>query len=127
MRAFVRTNRIIPMAIGAMLGTMLCASAFGQARINNGNALDANNRIGSGGFNQGAGDRFRGPYAGYTANDVINANVTAGKAFRGPVPYRDPGAFTGPNAGNEVDRFVRDSSGTPYSGYGGFNSNAQVA
>src|SRR5438046_1306287 len=78
-------------AIGAVFGTILAASAFGQARVNNGNALDANNRIGSGGFNQGAGgDRYRGPYAGYTANDVINANVTAGKAFRGPVPYRDP-------------------------------------
>jgi hypothetical protein len=106
---------------------MTAGSAFGQARINNGNALDANNRIGSGGYNQGAGDRYRGPYAGYTATDVINANVTAGKAFRGPVPYRDPGAFTGPTAGNEIDRFVRDSSGTPYSGYGGYNSNAQVA
>src|SRR5437868_10416704 len=104
MRALGKTNRILSTAIGAMLGTaMLSASAFGQARVNNGNALDANNRIGSGGFNQGAGDRYRGPYAGYTANDVINANVTAGKTFRGPVPYRDPGAFTGPNAGNEVD------------------------
>src|SRR5436190_9132453 len=96
-----------------LVSAIFVPTAWPQGRVNNGNALDANNRIGSGGYNSG-GNQNRG--AGYTGNDIINGNVTAGKTFQGFVPYRDPGAFRGPTVGNSMDRFIRDSSGTPYYG-----------
>src|SRR5256885_10205556 len=96
-------RKIALAALASLISVILAPAAFGQGRINNGNALDANNRIGSGGYNTG-GNQNRGAYAGYSANDVVYGNVTGAKYFRGPVPYRDPGAFTGPTIGNEVDR-----------------------
>src|SRR5438876_11798701 len=91
-----------------LVSAIFVPTAWPQGRINNGNALDANNRIGSGGYNAG-GNQNRGPYVGYTATDVINGNVTGAKTFRGFVPYRDTGAFTVPPAGNQGDRSISES------------------
>ena len=94
-------------ATQALLASL--ASAQLQATGQDGRAMDANNRVGSGGFNQPSGQ------IGVTPNQIVYGNVTGGKEFRGPVGSRDPGAFTGPSAGRLVDRFVAGSSGVPTS------------
>src|SRR5206468_5700335 len=87
-------RRFLSMAGALAACAIFTPAAFPQARINNGNVLDANNRIGSGGYNTGGGNnQYRGPYVGYTAQDVITGNVTGGQQFRGVVPYRDPYSF----------------------------------
>src|SRR4051812_24460085 len=68
--------------------------AHAQYRVNNTNARDANNRLGSGGYNDpqmGA----QGQYAGVSGNQIVTGNVTGGRGFRGNVPYTDPRAFRG--------------------------------
>ena len=118
----------IAAAAGAVAMTLASAS-FGQYRIDTGHALDANNRIGSGSLNSdtsGNASLYQNPYNGVTGNDIVTGNVTGGKAFQGFVPYTDPRAFRGILPERATDLFVRDSSGTPYAGYGGFNSNANT-
>src|SRR5579862_3384670 len=73
-----------------------------------GHANDANNRVGSGGYNSGGA---RGPVV--NGNQIVTRNVTAGREFRGPVGYSAAGDFTGPISGLNVDRFVKNSTGVP--------------
>lgn len=90
-------------------GTML-PTANAQQRVgDDGRALDANNRIGSGGYNHGG----VAPLPNVTGNQIITGNVTGGRAFRGAIGYTDPGAFRDVTTGNVSDRFVRDSAGVP--------------
>src|SRR3954452_18504994 len=81
-----------------------------QYRSNNdGRALDANSRSGSGGQNDASPSAANRGQA-VSGNQIITGNVTAGRQFRGPVPYSDPGSFRGPTAGSfSSDRFVRQS------------------
>lgn len=95
------------------------SSTSAQYRVDNGNARDANNRLGSGGYNGGGSTS---PYA-VNGNNIVTGNVTGGREFRGFVPYTDPGAFRGTTAGVGVDQFVRQSAGVPIGTYG--NNNAQ--
>src|SRR5690349_17092662 len=86
-------------------------SVAAQYRSNNdGRALDANSRAGSGGQNDASPTATgRGAVSG---NQIITGNVTAGRQFRGPVAYSDPGAFRGITSGSfSSDRFVRESAG----------------
>src|SRR3954447_23422020 len=76
---------------GSILSTALPASA--QYRRQDGNALDANRRLGSNGTNDEAGDRGG---SRVTGNQIVTGNVTGGREFRGPVGYRDPSEFRGP-------------------------------
>src|SRR6266478_4765403 len=62
-----------------------------------GHANDANNRVGSGGYNNGVP---RGPAV--TGNQIVTRNVTAGREFRDRVGYTDPYSFTGPIGGGVV-------------------------
>ena len=98
----------------ALALSAFCSTSRAQypAQNQDGHANDANNRVGSNGYNT---PRGTGPTV--TGNDIVNRNVTAGKEFRGPVPYRDPRAFTGPIGGGINDDFVKNSSGVP-SAYG---------
>lgn len=104
----------------AMTVAIAAGAASAQQRIDtSGRALDANNRLGSGGFNS--------PRESYTpinaGNALVTGNVTGGAEFRGSVPYGDPRAFRGTLAGAGIDRFVRSSAGpTPVQGM----SNAQT-
>jgi hypothetical protein len=82
-------------------------SAVAQIATQDGRALDANTRVGSGGFNN------RLNQGGVTPNQIIYGNVTGGQQFRGPVLERDPGAFMGPSPGRSIDRFVASSAGAP--------------
>ena len=105
-----RRRKILLAAATAAAQTLLSASlASAQLPSNqDGRAMDANNRVGSGGMNAPSGQ------IGVTPNQIVYGNVTGGKQFRGPVGSRDPGAFTGPSPGRMVDRFVAGSSGVPY-------------
>jgi tetratricopeptide (TPR) repeat protein len=76
-------------ACAAIAILALTGSAFGQVYVQQGNALDANPRMGSGGLNYGARQ-----YPGSSlANRIVTGNVAGGAAFRGYSPIRDPSSF----------------------------------
>lgn len=105
------TRHLLAAAALAALPALMATPASAQYRVgDDGHALDANNRIGSGGYNRGNDVPNR-----LTGNQIVTGNVTGGREFRGPVGYTDPRAFRGPTAGNPSDRFVRGSSGSPTS------------
>jgi len=83
--------------------------SFAQQRVGEeGRALDANNRVGSGGYNSG-------PITGnlVTGNNIVTGNVTGGKEFRGAVPYTDQREFRGNVGSADFDRFIAGSAGAP--------------
>src|SRR5207244_6094832 len=99
---------------------------FAQQRVGEeGRSLDANNRVGSGGYNSGgiSGNLIPGP----TGNQIVTGNVTGGREFRGGVQYTDPHEFRGNVAGQDFDRFIAGSSGAPqpFSGQNMVNNNFQ--
>ncbi|HEV7302258.1 MAG TPA: hypothetical protein VGN72_23165 [Tepidisphaeraceae bacterium] len=101
-------------AIGAALAVS-SSVAVAQYRVgSDGRLNDANNRIGSNGYNTG-GPIIR-PLNGGLGNNVVTGNVTGGREFRGPVGYTDPGAFRGSTADETTDRFIRGSSGASFTG-----------
>ena len=102
-------NRWLLTAVLAGLPVLMYTSTARaqQQQPVNGRALDANNRIGSGGTNTYTPP----PTVGQFGNNVVNGNVTQGKSFHGQVDYSDPNAFNGFTAGRATDNFTRDSSG----------------
>src|SRR5687767_15038803 len=86
-------------AASVILSTTLI---FAQQRVgDDGRALDANPRVGSGGYNSGPiRDTLR-----VNPNNIVTGNVTGGREFRGHVPYTDPREFRGTVGGLDVDRF----------------------
>src|SRR5262245_17912837 len=103
---------------------VVTTTASAQFRTgSDGNARDANNRIGSGGNNL-RDNYWQGRAYGYQGNSVITGNVTGGREFHGFVPYTDPGAFRGTTAGSSMDRFIRSSTAAPFGGMQ--SNNAQV-
>jgi tetratricopeptide (TPR) repeat protein len=94
--------------------------AHAQNRIDtSGRALDANNQVGSGGYNL----QNNNPVANYQTyqNAIATNNIGNGFAFHGRtvggynlgVGYTDPFAFRGLLPGQGVDQFVANSSGVP--------------
>src|SRR5687768_10575208 len=74
-----------------LVSAALSAPASAQVRQEGaGRGLDANPRAGSAGRNDD-GRVGRGPLV--TGNQIVTGNVTAGRQFRGPVGYSDPGEF----------------------------------
>src|ERR1700733_11260125 len=103
----------------------LSASAMAQYRTgNDGHLLDANNRIGSGGLNANTSVASPGQGTDMLGNDIVTGNVTAGRQFRGFIPYTAPDAFRGNLPGEGLDRFVSESAGVPTGAIS--NNNAQV-
>jgi hypothetical protein len=106
-----RRNWLLAAVAGAALpaATIVIAPAAGAQvqQQTSGRALDANNRIGSGGTNTYTPPARVGVYG----NNVINGNVTAGREFRGFVGYSDPNEFRGFVAGKAVSDFQKDSAG----------------
>jgi hypothetical protein len=106
-------------AAGLLAAAALTIPASAQYRQENaGRALDANSRVGGTGTND-AGPQDsrigRGPMV--TGNQIVTGNVTAGRRFRGPVGYTDPGSFRDITGGSlATDRFVSDSAGVPRRG-----------
>lgn len=85
--------------------------SLAQYRIDNGFARDANNRVGSGGFNTDRSQQFNGRINGLAGNYIVTGNVTQGKSFRGSIGYTDPSAFRGSLGSASFDNFMRDSVG----------------
>jgi hypothetical protein len=84
------------------------ADAGAQFRSNNqGQALDASNRVGSGGSNGQVSDNR----VGVSGNQIVTGNVTGGREFRGPLGYSDAREFRGSLGSDRSDAFVRDSNG----------------
>lgn len=107
-RSLLRLS-VVMLASGALL---LSPTARAQYRTgDDGRALDANNRVGSGGYNSALDLTPR--QLGVTGNQIVTGNVTGGKEFRGPVGYSSPYSFTGPVGGMRLDQFIRQSSGAP--------------
>lgn len=102
-------RRLTLAVVAAMPAVFLPGVSQAQFRASNqdGRALDANNRVGSGGYNQ------RRDIDQPSGNQIVTGNVTAGRQFRGPVPYSDPNVFAGPSGTDSTDRFIRGSSGAP--------------
>src|SRR5688572_22068134 len=122
MKLSVRVKTILLGAVAAL--PLFATDAHAQYRVGeDGRLLDANNRIGSGGYNTGG--------IPYTAlmqgNRVVTGNVTAGREFRAgsnsafingrPVStgtssiYTDPLELRTNVAGENTDAFIRRSYG----------------
>ena len=111
-----RAAAVVAAGVLAAAGVIATSTpAAAQFRREDGRALDSNRRVGGGrendaGSNNGYGRS--GPMV--TGNQIITGNVTAGREFRGPVPYTDPGNFRGITSGSfSSDRFVRETAGVP--------------
>ncbi len=109
-------------ALAAAVGMVSLAglSASAQQRIgSDGRAMDANNRLGSGGFNGGGQGTT---VYGAGSNNIVYGNVTGGREFHGNVSS-DPAAFRGNTANTNSDNFIRGSSSVSASGQTSFNAN----
>jgi tetratricopeptide (TPR) repeat protein len=104
-----RKRAILMIAAVSALGIGVVPAMGQQWAGQDGRALDANNRVGSGGSNSGPA----GGSTNVTPNDIVYRNVTGLRGFSGPVGSTDPRAFRGPTAGTGTDRFVAQSSGVP--------------
>jgi hypothetical protein len=109
------TRWILLAAVSAIPMAVALPSAQAQYRVDNSRTNDANNRIGSGGYNDAA-SQFRNAASG---NDIILNNSTGLSGFHGNVPYRAPGAFEGNLPNSPSDNLNRLSGGgnqasTPY-------------
>jgi tetratricopeptide (TPR) repeat protein len=103
-----KTRWILKSAAAAVL--LVSPPALAQQRAgNDGRALDANNRIDSGGYNSGG---IPGNLV-VNGNNIVTGNVTGGREFRGNVPYTDQREFRGTVGGQEFDRFIAQSAGAP--------------
>src|SRR5260221_4538420 len=102
-----RARWLLAAVVAAAMPVVMTPLAHGQSQQQvDGRALDANNRIGSGGTNT-----YRpAPTQGVMGNNIINGNVSGGRGFRGNVDYFDPNAFHGFTPGRTTDGFVKDSA-----------------
>jgi hypothetical protein len=100
-------------------GLLMPSEARAQMPVqnNDGRALDANNRIGSGGYNGGPSQS-----SAVSGNQIANGNVTGGFAFRGisvdginvGSGIGAPQNFGGPLLpGTGIDQFTANSTGVP--------------
>ena len=106
----IAKRTILLAAVAAVPLFGFTAGALAQARLNaDGHALDASNRVGSGGRNPNDSDLRTPPQV--SGNDIVTGNVTGGRQFRGRVDYTDPRAFRGNTSDRHLDNFVRQSSG----------------
>lgn len=102
-------RRWLTVAALAIAPVFASHSVYGQySSSNDGHALDANNGVGSGGYN---GPGRSGSQI--TGNDIVYGNVTGGKGLTGRLREFDPQAFRGTLAGSGVDQFIAGSSGAP--------------
>jgi len=115
----LKTRSLFAAAIAAVtLGGATAAQA--QYRIDTGNARDANNRVGSGGYNTPPQDPYAQRFTG--GNLIVTGNVTGGQGFRGPVGYVDPREFRGGLGSRDIESFVRNSSGISTNGTPSYNA-----
>lgn len=114
------SKRAYLLVIAAVAGMpFLAKPALGQMRVDtSGHATDANNQIGSGGYNSPNPNQ---PLWTQYQNALLTNNDAGGFGFRGHtfngvnlgVGYTDPFAFRGLLAGQGVDQFISISTGVP--------------
>ncbi|MGC4030802.1 MAG: hypothetical protein QM754_03510 [Tepidisphaeraceae bacterium] len=109
--------------IVAAVVAALASGVFAQTRVDRSGATDANNRVGANGRNQTGGRDM--PWE--IQNRIVYGNVTGGKAFRGNLSSTDAQAFRGQTASQNMDRFVRSSSGVTTGGVATYNANETKA
>ena len=113
-RASVNWRLAAAVAAVPLLAALPTRTARAQFPVqSNGHARDANNQVGSGGFNNSTRTG-----ASVTNNNIIYNNVTGNGGFRGGLQETDPLSFRGINPGFGVDRFTAISNpaavrGTP--------------
>jgi len=109
-----RYRRWLTAAALAITPVLASRVGYAQYAANNGggHALDANNGVGSGGYNGSVNNGSQ-----VTGNDIVYGNVTGGRGLTGSLREIDPLAFRGTLPGQGVDDFVAGSNGapTPYS------------
>jgi tetratricopeptide (TPR) repeat protein len=111
-----RRSPVLAAAALAAIGVIAACSpaAFAQQRVGgDGRILDANNRVGSGGFNDSSSSALP---PGTFGNALVTGNVTGGEGFQGNIPYFAPGAFHGTLPSTLVDNFVSQSTNVQTNG-----------
>jgi len=98
-----------PTHLARSLAAAVVAAAFpalapAQNQVNQGNALDANSQVGSGGYNRAEGQ------VDYRArNNLITGNVADGRQFRGSVNYVAPGELRTNLGSDDLFQFQAES------------------
>lgn len=111
-----RGRHVLLAAVAAVaLAGLGASSVWAQQRVNQqGDALDANNRVGEGRSygtpRSTVNDRYR------LGNDLVTGEVTGGRGFRDLVPYGNTRGFRDFTAGRWNSRFAGYSSGATASG-----------
>lgn len=101
------TARRASTAAFCLTAALVAVAARAQVRVgDDGRALDANPRVGSGGYNSPGYI----PPVQVTGNQIVTGNVTDGRYFRGDIPYTDPREFRGTTGSGSFDRFIANSS-----------------
>jgi hypothetical protein len=95
------------LAIAPVLGAQVARGQY-AASSGGGHALDANNQVGSGGFNGNSNNSSL-----ITGNDIVYNHVTGGRGLTGSLREIDPLAFRGILPGTGIDDFVSGSNGAP--------------
>ena len=115
-RFAVNRSGVLTAAVAAAIGAIatLTPATFAQQRIGgDGRLMDANNRVGSGGFNDSSSSALP---PGVFGNAIVSGDVTGGRGFAGNIPYFAPGAFHGNLPGGFVDNFVSGSTNVQTNG-----------
>ena len=99
----------VGLALAMSWGAQLALGQFPQAQ--QGNALDANTRIGSGGINAPGNPNILNN--GVTGNRIVTGNVTGGREFRPGVPYTDPRELRVALPSGNIDNFIKNSVSAP--------------
>jgi hypothetical protein len=109
MNATIRRTLLLSAAVVPMAASLASA----QYRVDNGNARDANNRVGSGGYNDVRNDAHTldSRIGGTAGNYVVTGNVAGGRSFRGNVGYGSASSFRSKLGSSDFDSFIRDSTG----------------
>jgi tetratricopeptide (TPR) repeat protein len=114
-KTHLHRSRLLAAAVVAAIGAVaFTPSTFAQQRIGgDGRLMDANNRVGSGGFNDNSSSALP---PGVFGNAIVTGDVTGGRGFQGNVPYFAPGAFHANLPGQFVDNFVSGSTNVQTNG-----------
>jgi len=103
------SNFLVPSVAFLLIGLVGAAPAHGQNALGDGQALDANPRVGGGGRNMpGVIEDFR------ARNRIVTGEVGGGREFRGEVGYVGDRAFTAPLPSDDLFRFRADSAASSF-------------
>lgn len=118
------SSKRLTWVLAAAAGLTVAGAVQGQYLTGtDGRMREQNNRIGSGGLNDGP-QRMPNMTTGNFNNALITGDLTGGRNFRGDVNYTSPRAFRGPVSGIRTDSFIKESSGAPFGG--SLQNNAQA-